>query len=110
MTPRGKRLALLLAGVLAAGGLGWYFWPRTPAPEPPEVDLPSGSEPALVEAIQEARRKVRQAPHSPDAWSHLASLLLGNSFATEAAVAFAQTERLLPDDPRWPYLHAECLT
>jgi tetratricopeptide (TPR) repeat protein len=102
-------LAALLLGMAAlAAGLGWHLWRRPTAAEPPEIAL-AGADPAVVEAVEAARDRVRQEPYSIAAWGHLGRLLRATDFLPEAAACFAQAERLAPNDPRWPYLQGEAL-
>ncbi len=111
-TPR-RRLRLLVGAALFAStvlavGLGWYGWRWYTAPVPPEMPR-TQVDPALAEAIEAARRKVQQEPYSAAAWGELGKLFRDSSLVEQAAICFAQAERLDSSDPRWPYLQGEGL-
>jgi tetratricopeptide (TPR) repeat protein len=107
---RGRRrvlAALLLGGVLLAGGAGlvcWFAWPVPSAP-PPTLDL-THMDPAVARAVAEARDQVLKTPRSADAWGNLGMVLLGHQLLPEAADCFTQAERLADKEAQWPYLHA----
>jgi tetratricopeptide (TPR) repeat protein len=103
--PRRWRRALLLGGAVLAFALGWWFWPRQVAPAPPEIAL-AGADPAVAEAITEARQAVLQEPDSAANWGWLGKVLRAHDFGEEANRCFTEAARLDPRDPRWPYLHA----
>jgi tetratricopeptide (TPR) repeat protein len=69
---------------------------------PPEVSLHE-CEPAVVQAIETARRQVIEAPRSGAAWGKLGQVLLAHDFTHAAAPCFVQAARFDPDNPRWPY-------
>ena len=100
------RLLLFIVLVALAGAGGWYGWRWWSAPEPPVVVL-EGSDPELEEAIETARRKVRQSPYSASAWGNLGMLLRGARRLEPAEQCFAEAERLARDEPRWAYLRGE---
>jgi tetratricopeptide (TPR) repeat protein len=105
-----KRVVVLAAALVVFAfllSLGWYGWRRYTAPVPPEVEV--ANDPDLVEAVEAARGKVRQNPHSADAWGDLGKLLRASSYHAQAVFCFAQAERLAPDVPRWAYLRGEGL-
>jgi cytochrome c-type biogenesis protein CcmH/NrfG len=93
----------LAIAVLAALGVGvwWYF--RTPMPEPPVVDL-SQADPEVAQVIQRATAEVKAAPRDANAWGKLGMLLLAHDFDTESRAAFRTAAELNPSDYRWPYL------
>jgi cytochrome c-type biogenesis protein CcmH/NrfG len=106
-----RRLLMVLAlvGVAAGGGLGgWWLWHRQPAREPPAVEL-AGVDPAVATAIETARAKVRQSPHSAAAWGLLGEVLVAHDFRAVALTCFAEAERLGPREPRWPYYQGVAL-
>jgi tetratricopeptide (TPR) repeat protein len=112
VVPR-KRRRLVLAVVLLtvvglAAGLGWRAWRRHTAPLPPEVPL-AEAEPAVAEALREARRQIEKSPSSVEAWGRLGKLLRACDFQDEAAVCFGRVAHLDPGNPRWPYLQGEAL-
>jgi tetratricopeptide (TPR) repeat protein len=102
-----KRRWLLVAGVLlvaAIPGVGtWYAL----APPLPAISL-TDADPAVVQAVEAARRDVRWSPWSDAARGRLGMVLLAHSLEDEAALVFAQAEKLNPREPRWPYLAAAC--
>jgi len=100
---RRRRIILVGVLVLAVLGLGWPLWRWSSAPAPPAVTL-TEADPAVVAAIEAARRDVRWSPHSAAAWGHLGELLRAHGYVPESNFCFAQAERLDPGDPRWPYL------
>ncbi len=88
--------------LLSAAALGvWYKRPHH-SPQPPLLDL-KGADSEVVEAIEEARRKVLRRP-SAQAWGRLGEVLLVHDFAVEATECLAEAERLDPHEPTWPYL------
>jgi tetratricopeptide (TPR) repeat protein len=99
----------LFGGALLAAGLGVANWRRTrttvdsvAATPPPSID-PTGVDPAVIAAIESARKAVRQSPRSASAWGQLGMILSAHNFASEANVCLVQAEALDPHDPRWPY-------
>ena len=99
-------LALAVVGGTAA--LGWYSWRWYNAPQPPEIAT-AGLDPELTAAIENARRRIRQAPYSAPCWGDLGKLLRAALLVSDAAACYAQAERLDPGNPRWPYLQGEAL-
>jgi tetratricopeptide (TPR) repeat protein len=95
----------LLVLLLAAA----FLWRQAPpaAPAAPEIPV-AGVDPELVAAIEAARTLVRQKP-SAAAWGDLGKLFRGCKFIEQAAVCFAEAERLEPANARWPYLRGEAL-
>jgi tetratricopeptide (TPR) repeat protein len=105
--PRHRRRVLLLAALLlvvGGGALASCFL----APQPPAVPL-DGVDPAVVKAVEAARRNVRLLPWSAAAWGRLGSVLFIHDFNAAADPCFARAERLDPRNPRWPYLRARSL-
>jgi tetratricopeptide (TPR) repeat protein len=105
---RGNRsrwlLGLILAcGLLLVGGValrwGWA------GPEPPALDA-TGTDPAIVAAVEEARARVLGSPRSAAAWGRLGMVHLAHGFRSQATPCLAQAERLDPREPRWPYFQA----
>jgi tetratricopeptide (TPR) repeat protein len=95
--------------VLVAVGYGaWYAWRWHTTPVPPTVSL-DGADPAVVAAIEQARREVLRSPRSIAAWARLARVLRTTGYRDAAAACYAQAERFDPADPRWPYLRGESL-
>jgi tetratricopeptide (TPR) repeat protein len=94
----------LLVVALAIAGVWWVATPAVP-----EVRLPEGADPALVEAVARGREAIRSRPRSDQPWGRLAMLLQAHSLDTEAAVFYARAEGCNPAEPRWPYLHAVVL-
>jgi tetratricopeptide (TPR) repeat protein len=105
--PRRRRRVLLLAALLLAvvggGALGYSL-----APQPPAVLL-DGADPAIVKAVEAARRNVRLLPWSGAAWGRLGSVLFIHDFNAAADPCFARAEQFDPRNPRWPYLRARSL-
>jgi tetratricopeptide (TPR) repeat protein len=64
------------------------------------------ADPSLAEAIEQARKAVKNSPGSAKAWGHLGAVYQAHAFMTEAQVCLAQAMRLDPEDGRWAYLHA----
>jgi tetratricopeptide (TPR) repeat protein len=91
--------ALLVCAVtLAAAWIGWYT-----APTPPTVVL-TEADPAVVDAVDAARRNVLWSPRSAAAWGHLGQVLRAHNFLSESNLCFANAGRFDAKDPRWPYL------
>jgi tetratricopeptide (TPR) repeat protein len=115
-SPGKRRLLFMVAaslcGVLLAAWLGLAVWRRARTPElpgreaalsePPSADL-AGADPAVTQAIEAARRAVRQAPHSAQAWGRLGMVLRAHDLTAEAKDCFIRAEQLDPREPRWPY-------
>jgi tetratricopeptide (TPR) repeat protein len=112
-------VAVLCSGVALAVALGVYLWrpatePTKPAvqegpPQPPVIDS-AGVDPAVMKAIDAARKTVNQSPRLADAWGRLGMILLAHEFRREANACFTQAEQLVPQEPRWPYFQALALT
>jgi tetratricopeptide (TPR) repeat protein len=106
---KGKRLLLLLAAALLAGGAagGYFVWrPRPPAV--PAVPM-EGLDAEVAAAIAEARADVEARPRSAAAWGHLGLVLFAQDMYVPCVPAFAEAERLNPEDPRWPYFRGLAL-
>jgi tetratricopeptide (TPR) repeat protein len=108
-TRRALQAALAVCALAVAAGLGWYAWRWYHAPVPPAIAL-EGADPAVVRAVEAARRRVESDPYSAAAWGDLAMLLRGCELYADAAKCFAQAGQLDPNDPRWPYLQGEALS
>jgi tetratricopeptide (TPR) repeat protein len=65
------------------------------------------ADPAVREAVEAARREVREQPRYAAAWGHLAMLLHVHEFPKQAAVCYAEAEKLQPNEPRWCYYHGQ---
>ncbi|HLJ96082.1 MAG TPA: tetratricopeptide repeat protein [Gemmataceae bacterium] len=108
----------LLVGLLLAVSMGWFVWhglaPRRQAAnepaliEPPALEL-TGVDPAVVRAIETARRAVLESPASGPAWGQLGKTLLAHDFHRQAGTCLAQAQRLDPTEARWPYLEGVAL-
>lgn len=94
-----KRLIALGVTSMIAGCLAWAWWST---PGPPQVD-PTGAEPAVLAAIEEARSAVRRQPRSAATWGHLGLVLRVHRFDRESDMCLARAERLDANNPRWPY-------
>jgi tetratricopeptide (TPR) repeat protein len=106
MSRRVVLVVVVLMGLGAAAGVGWYLWRKAHAPSPPEI-AHEGVDPELADAIESARRQVMSDPYSAPAWGDLGKLLRAARIIPQAADCFAQAERLDPKNPRWPYLQGE---
>jgi tetratricopeptide (TPR) repeat protein len=62
-----------------------------------------GAEPAVVQAVETARKQVRQNGSSAAAWGQLGKVLRAHAYLKESDACFAQAEHLDPKEPRWPY-------
>jgi tetratricopeptide (TPR) repeat protein len=67
-------------------------------------------EPAVVSAIDAARKEVLRHRRSSAAWGHLGKVLLAHKFPEEARVCFVQAENLEPKEARWPYFQGVIFT
>src|SRR5437899_2101638 len=94
-------LSLFLGIILITGAVG-YLWFRSAPPDPPDVVL-TGLDPTVVNVVEESRAAVRHSPRSAAAWGRLGMVLVVHDFHAEANRCFAQSERLDPRDPHWPY-------
>src|SRR5437016_1342154 len=88
-----RRRILLVAGVcalmLTVLGLGWSLAWWYAAPAPPLASF-AEADPAVVEAIEAARRSVWWNPHSVAAWTRLGELLRAHGYEPESNFCFAQ--------------------
>ena len=98
------RWLLMLIGVAAAIGLGFYFIQRSASTQPPTVAI-AHLEPIIAAQISKALAEVRATPRSGSAWGKLGMVLQAYEFTSEARSCFAQAERLETKEARWPYLH-----
>ena len=98
------RAAVVVLALLALGG---YIYQRSSRPvlPPPDVDM-EGADPSVAAAVERGRDKVRQEPHSADAWGKLGMVLLVHEFRSQAAYCFDRAEELGPREVRWPYYQA----
>ncbi len=97
---------LAVAAVLA--GAGWFGWRWYTTPMPPDLPLERMDE-AVAELMGTALAEVRRALRSGAAWSKLAMAAAENGYRDQALACLIQAERFDPEDPRWPYLHAQQL-
>jgi tetratricopeptide (TPR) repeat protein len=95
-------LGVIAVLVLACAAVGaWRWWHR---PAPPDPPMPAEVRDAEVRlAIEHARHKVLEAPHSAETWGTFGLVLLAHLLDREADACFAQAARLAPGDARWPY-------
>lgn len=104
-----RRTIKLAAGLIAAVGIAaaatLYYRHVADAPVPPAIST-AGVDPAIVEAVAQARSAVVASPRSGAAWGRLGMVLYAHDFYNEAAEALGHAERFDGDDPRWPHLHA----
>src|SRR6266851_9215685 len=69
--------------VAACAGSGVLYWRKTTPPDPPTVAT-DGLDPAVTEAIDEARAEVLKSPRSGPAWGKLAMVYFAHGYAAEA--------------------------
>jgi tetratricopeptide (TPR) repeat protein len=81
-----------------------YLWSRTGGPEPPGADL-SVKDPAVARAVEVGRAAVRRSPRSGKAWGELGMVFAAHDYFAQAAVCFAEAERLEPRELPWAYYH-----
>ena len=93
----GSLLALLAVFAGACGG-----------PEVPEVGT-EGMEPAVREAIHDARDALAADRGSAAAWGRFGMVLHAHRLGGPASVAYTEAARLDTDDHRWPHLHGRLL-
>jgi tetratricopeptide (TPR) repeat protein len=99
------RLVLIALAVVLLGGGGYHLWRKYTTPEPPTVDL-TGLDQEIIDAVEGARKQVREYPRTAGTWGQLGAVLRAHGFDIESNFCFAQAERLNPKDYRWPYLIA----
>jgi tetratricopeptide (TPR) repeat protein len=88
-------------GLLAAAG--YFVWQKYfNYPDPPSVNL-TGLDQEIIDAVENARKAVREQPRSANAWGRLGAVLRAHEFLEAANFCFAQAEGLDPDNYRWPY-------
>lgn len=90
---------------LALGFVAWRVHLARTRPAMPEIPL-EGAAPELVDAVNAAKARVDDDPHSAEPWGHLGDLLGVNGFHTQAIVCFSHAADLDRDNPRWPYMQA----
>jgi len=100
----GGGVALLITAILLAV---WFKHPAPVVHRPPQPDL-TGADDEVVEAIQQARKKVERHPTAAT-WGRLGEVLLAHEFNVEANECFEEAARLDPDTPAWPYLEGSNL-
>jgi tetratricopeptide (TPR) repeat protein len=101
----GRKFAWIAVPALAVGliGLGAWYWA---AQAIPDVQLDAYTDPALAEAVSQARWAIRRAPWSDRPRGHMAMLLHVHGMHPVAAEFYTQAESLNVAEPRWPYLHS----
>src|SRR5438105_8711941 len=77
------RSIVLVCATEAMLGLGWSVWYWSTAPASPSVSF-AEVDPAVVDAIEGARRQVWWRPHSAAAWGRLGQLLRAHSYELES--------------------------
>ncbi|HJT76703.1 MAG TPA: tetratricopeptide repeat protein [Gemmataceae bacterium] len=99
--PRRLLVGILLAVVLAGGGLAAWFYVL--GPQPPQV---AGLEddPGAARDVAEARAAVKRWPFRASKWGRLGLILGAYNFNREAIACVARAGQLSPSNPRWPYL------
>jgi tetratricopeptide (TPR) repeat protein len=105
-----RRTSRIVVGVLSIATIAvlitaaiWRV--RHPEPAAPEVNL-AGLDPAIADAVTEARDQVGRSPHSAQAWGKLGTVLIVHEFRPEGTFCLQQAERLDPHEPRWAYVQA----
>lgn len=93
-TTRGPALALGTGVVVMAGLL--YLLVGTPAALDPDTRQPPDS---MADAIAQLEAELERSPQQAEGWRLLGRAYGAQSRVAEAADAFAQAARLLPDDP-----------
>jgi tetratricopeptide (TPR) repeat protein len=103
-----------LAVLLLGAGAGGYLWQRAEqraeifsAAVPVVPDISNWPEP-FRRRIETAERRLATEPL--EALSELSRLYHANGFFTEATQCYGGLERLQPEEPRWPHLHATILS
>lgn len=104
---RPVRLFILLALIAVVAVAVWYAL----RPVPPMPDIPlDGATPELVEAVNAAKAKVLEDPHSAEAWGGLGEVLGVNGFHVQAIICYENAAGLDSSSARWPYLQSnECI-
>ena len=102
---RSKWLSVAAAIVILLLGAYLYQHFCRPGLPPPDVDV-EGIDPAVAAAVDQARARVQQSPHSAEAWGKLGMVLLVHDFQPQAVACFEQAEQLDRHEPRWPYYQA----
>ncbi|MFO0979235.1 MAG: tetratricopeptide repeat protein [Planctomycetaceae bacterium] len=96
--------------VIAAGCLGWWFWPSTP----PLNELPQPNttlvSPDVRELMTTTRQSVVDSPNSADAWGQLGMVLLAYEFDRDSVPCFQNASALDPEEFRWHYCLGLALT
>lgn len=111
-----KRVFLVLMAVVVVGLAGFVWWWQKAGAELAvvEASLPAVPElsaaPAMMrEKIIAADARARTRSAAEQSLAELAQLYHANGFLEEAMIAYAGLERLQPNEPRWPHLHATIL-
>jgi Flp pilus assembly protein TadD len=108
LRPKRRRAWLVFALLLflaACAGSGVLYWRKTTPPDPPAVAT-EGLDPAVSEAIDEARAEVLKSPRSGPAWGTLGMVYFAHGYAAEARMCLYWAGQREPKNPRWPYLEA----
>ncbi len=96
--------------LIAAGCLGWWFWPSTP----PLKELPQPNttlvSPDVRELMTTTRQSVVDSPNSADVWGQLGMVLLAYEFDRDSAPCFQNASALDPEEFRWHYCLGLALT
>jgi tetratricopeptide (TPR) repeat protein len=106
VAPRKRRLYVLLAVLLALGGVGvWVHHGRSPLlPDLPTIDIASADS-EVADALSAARTDVAAHRQSGEAWGRYAMILHAHKYLTEAAVCYEAAGTLDEGNMLWPYLH-----
>lgn len=117
-TPRKPRqktpwAVLLVLGLAVCAGALFYSRPgnksATTAASLPSLKL-EGMDPAVSNAIYQAKAEIEKAPQSGAAWGRLGSVLAVHDYILESDGCFAQAEKLESKEVRWPYLRGLALS
>lgn len=111
------RLGFALAGLLPIAAFGMYFWLGNPAVltaiargDSPVVAAEAASAQDIQAMIQQIQARIQADPNSGPAWEALAMANALVSRWPEAAQAYQQAHRLLPDKPSVMVGYAESLS
>ena len=108
-----KKIFLAVGLVTAVGVAGWWWYAGqqqqvVAAALPPAPDLGSAV-PELGEKLAVAGQRARAHWNAGKGLVELSRLYHANGFLAEAAQCYTGLEKLSPNEPRWPHLHATIL-
>jgi tetratricopeptide (TPR) repeat protein len=103
---RRRVAAIILCGAMTAAFVA-YRWRRleNAGPPIPEFETAQAS-PKVAEALARARGRLQKETSSGASWGRLGMIAMAHHYHSQARACFAEAERLVPGQVRWPYYGA----